>query len=947
MNINKIMKLVLILLLLSSSIPTLLPSEAYAYSIKTSKAIGQIKSNGNILEIIEPHLEKWGDQSVVSFKLKLTNNSNLDSNLARYSVKITTAQGVTLPSKLLDEKTKTIITPRSSTEVVYYGLIKGKATLPNMKFEITEWNIKYDNFKKKIGTLKIPASYQETTPLHIQKLANMNGIETLLHTGNVYWSKESKKDYITLDFNIYNQDDSTVTMPEYSYFLKTDSGSRYKLTISSDEQNVSIDSNENKQVKLYTAIPKGKIGQKMQLVIASEIKEDDKSIYAVEYVFNIDSPTNWQEIAVSKQLQESILLNDSSIQVDATEPLYVMRKNSQDSIAMKLHLKNENDTSVNLPTLTGFYVIGSKRYKVDFKVNDEKTKILPGETLNVELAGDVPKLQGTYSFKVILAEVLSSDEKSPVYYPVTAFHKDEQSTTGLNASNLKGVQYTKEDGTSLLIQLQTVNESKSGKKQLINGTYLIKNTSDLSYTLPTYATSLDIPSIGSYKGEILTNEQVELDPQATTTIKFSISVPSQLEIKTSYIQLKQKTFSSKEEFVIPIAQFSLNNLDEIKVSPSSVFDLKTEQGDYLGKVKGTYRLPMSDKDLLVTDVEITSSGEDSLTLPEFNAVYRVNKQTKLEAKIINANNVVSLNEDTLSYQIIAEVPYSSKIKQIDLYLQEAGDSEKDIGLQIDVSNILPIETYGKGKPYLIETTGNQSEVKFQQTVVYSSEDEDLIEIQMVQRNQDKRSTALGKLVAYLVTTDDIYYPLEIKSPDTRAAYQSKTLLSATSVLPKGVFNSNVKIIIGQAVSDNSLMTSSGSASAYIKAATFAIPDTVNTTNSTSNSDLHIGPYKLDIKRISANITSGVSVQYSVYADLSKGFEFNHVIDDYSVKIELVNEQGDTTDYVYNIGAKLSDNGIPLGESIKSFSSSSLMKYTKARIYVRLGEYESLLTTISI
>lgn len=943
MNSTKGIKIIFIIILLFSAMPISYFNIVHADSVKEMKIIGKVKSGNNTLEMIEPHLDRWGDQSIVSFKIRLTNAGKVDSNLARYSIKMITAEGVGVPTKLLDEKVQTIVTPKSFTEVTYYAVFKGKTTISNMKFEITEWNIKFQNFKKKIGVIKVPVSYQEITPVHTQKLANINGIESALSSENVYWSTGSKKDTITLDFNIENQDTSAVTLPEYNYFLKTRAGLRYELKMKSEEQPVSLDSSEKEQFKLYSQVPKGIVDSELQLMITRKIKDSDKPMYVTEYIFEIPKPVNWKNIKSSTSLQKEIILNQNPIELDASEPLYVLKGNLRDTIAMKVKLLNTTNTSINLPDLGAFYSIGDKQYKADFKVQEDKTKIVPDETLTAEITADVPKNKKNYNLKIILAEVISNDEKAPVYSPIIVFHKEQELTTGLNGTSLTGTQYINKDGTSILVQAQTVNEQKEGKKQFINGSYFIKNVGELSYKLPTYTTTLAIIGAGDFKGNILNTEQIELSPQESKIIKFSIAVPSQIDINNAYIQLKEVGFNSKEELTIPVAQFALNNLLEIKINESNWFDLKTEQGDYQAKINGTYRLPMNDKDLLVTDIDIKSLNDDSLALPKLKATYRVNKQTKLEGRIINLSNLASMNEDVLSYQIISEVPYSSKIKKIDLYIQEQGDNDKDTGLQIDVSHLSNIAFYEKNQPYKIETVGNQSEVNLKQTIVYPGENDDLIEIQMIQVNQDKRSHNLTKLVAYLATSDDVFYPLEIKNSDTNSGYQTKTVLSAKAVLPKGVFDSNVKLILGQAVSDDSIITTNNAPSGYVKAAMFSTPDIVSTNNSMNN--LRIGPYKLNITNITTNVTSGISVQHSVYADLTKAFDFNNSSNDYSLKIELSSNSNETIEQIYTLGAKSSDNTIPLGTSVKSFSSSSLLKYTKVKIYAIYGDYESLLTTM--
>ena len=169
------------------------------------------------------------------------------------------------------------------------------------------------------------------------------------------------------------------------------------------------------------------------------------------------------------------------------------------------------------------------------------------------------------------------------------------------------------------------------------------------------------------------------------------------------------------------------------------------------------------------------------------------------------------------------------------------------------------------------------------------------------------------------------------------------MLSAKAILPTGVFDSNVKLILGQVVSDDSIITTTNTPSGYVKAAMFSTPDIISTNNSMNN--LRIGPYKLNITNITTNVTSGISVQHSVYADLTKAFDFNNSSNDYSLKIELRSNSNETIEQIYTLGAKSSDNTIPLGTSVRSFSSSSLLKYTKVKIYAIYGDYESLLTTM--
>jgi hypothetical protein len=99
----------------------------------------------------------------------------------------------------------------------------------------------------------------------------------------------------------------------------------------------------------------------------------------------------------------------------------------------------------------------------------------------------------------------------------------------------------------------------------------------------------------------------------------------------------------------------------------------------------------------------------------------------------------------------------------------------------------------------------------------------MIEIELVQRNLNKRSTVSNPLTGYLETADGMYYPLEYESGSGAAIkYGGAAIQTLSGKVPKGTRPETLKLLLGVPVNGNGIAESGARAEAYVKPAIYSL-----------------------------------------------------------------------------------------------------------------------------
>lgn len=216
-------------------------------------------------------------------------------------------------------------------------------------------------------------------------------------------------------------------------------------------------------------------------------------------------------------------------------------------------------------------------------------------------------------------------------------------------------------------------------------------------------------------------------------------------------------------------------------------------------------------------------------------------------------------------------------------LGRSEDNQNSNVAQFAIPKADSLKSYREGDTYTLDITGGESEIQLYQVLVYPGPAEDMIEIELVQRNLNKRSTVSNPLTGYLGTADGMYYPLEYESGSGAAIkYGGAAIQTLSGKVPKGTRPETLKLLLGVPVNGNGIVESGARAEAYVKPAIYSLMEERKSGNN-GLANLNAGPYSLTLSNVAAKWTSTYSGAIEFNARLFRDTAF----DDFDGKHKIV------------------------------------------------------------
>lgn len=907
--------------------------------------IGKLAVGKSTLELIEPHLLQWNSsKAVVSFRIRLANTGNKVEEIMRYSVKIVTKEGVSISANLLDKESNTKVEPYSTAEYSFYANVSANTQLSELKFVFTEWNVAYANFSKEVGVLRVPASYQESVTEGHSKSTRFHQELVNLLPQSFYISEQSGSITCTLNLTVQNWGNSPLEFPEYTYFLQSESGSMFQMEQPSADS-ITLTSKGIRSIPLYAQLPKNSADQRFTLILMRKTGEEKNASYAVQYKFDLPEVMSWNTLPSAEGTGASVRFGERKLEFAVIDDLTVSSGEEENVLAIKVAVTNRSNAASVLPKLASYFEINGKRYEAEVSIKDSKNKLMPNDKLIAEIVAKVPTQTTARLTRVVLLETLAN-EATPVNRPLVAFdiglgQSDYSSKDALSLSSSK---HLIRNGQPIVVSIDTISELLKGKERTISGRIHIRNNGIKPMKLPAYRVGVAVKGMATYYGTVPQDSSHDVQPESTAVVNFEVKIPVNLGLEEALIRLEEASFSSNADVFSSVAVFRIAGSNDLRAKQEEWFTISTSNGDYKARVKATYRLPIEDKDIIVSDIELQGVGLHALPVPSLSGSYNLNQRTEIKADVVVMDNVISTSDQPLSYQVVGEIPYSSDIRKLSLRLQEEGDHSTGGGNTIDVSRISEVPSYTADQKYMTIATGHASEVTIQQVHTYIGAVDDRIEVQIIQQNKERRNPILNRLTGYLATPDMEYYPLELVPVISKVGYNGKVVLTGSVNVPKGTQTSALKLILGQAVTGSELTSSDGSTDAYVAPALYALPAELIRTETTLK-HIAISPYTLSVHAIQYKSDSEISGSYVMEMELQKVVEFDVDQSKPQLIVELTNDSESSISQTYNLNTgDASGQTIRLGKGEYAIRALDMQRFNKVNVYLASGEYRKLVAS---
>ncbi|CAG7649151.1 hypothetical protein PAESOLCIP111_05803 [Paenibacillus solanacearum] len=413
-------------------------------------------------------------------------------------------------------------------------------------------------------------------------------------------------------------------------------------------------------------------------------------------------------------------------------------------------------------------------------------------------------------------------------------------------------------GTRFQAKINRFARSKSEKAYSPFITLEIKNHGNTLLPMPQCEYFIRTPEGRMYPLETKNGKSGGINPNESGTLQLTGSVPSSVPPDGWELLMAQPV--PEQDFSMLVGDLRLPSVvsnDNGKLGQEYSFVGKS--GVYTAQLVGINRLPWEDQDVLSATVKLSNQGNELLPLPELDAYFVLDQSIKIDARLMQRDQVISLDAGgEVSVQIIGKIPYAFHYGQIKLVLQEKeSDSLTNDVLELWApSDPSAIPSVGAGSTYMRDTIGHRSRYAVHSVNTYKGASGDLFSAEFEVDNLEKRAVELPPFAARFLAGDGSVFPAQVSRIPGSLAPNGKARYHVWSMLPKGFPVDRMQLIVGEVVASiGDEPQTENPPYAYMNAVSFALPAENHEVNP-SLKQIGLFPYVLSLGNIGTSINSG-------------------------------------------------------------------------------------------
>ncbi|NHN30681.1 hypothetical protein [Paenibacillus agricola] len=617
---------------------------------------------------------------------------------------------------------------------------------------------------------------------------------------------------------------------------------------------------QQKQRQLYKGIPKGLLLLMAAAILLGPIPP---SVFAEGEIYQRD------ELDSTLQLEGLSLGSDSSIQLKSATIIQ-----SVEGRVLLFTMSVANGGSSKLSFLDYWIRVfdsGGAEYKADLLLQDKLKKEVPaGQRVDFSFYAPVndSTVLESLAYRVIrwdytsaeleqtLGEIQFPEAASALWVPTTATKTVQMSGMPVELEVVRWAETLVNGHTSPKLALRLLNKGKASIR-MVDYQYVLRTSSGAMYPLEI------VPD--SDKQSLQPDMAVELQLKAN-------ELPAPPEGHSWDLVVTQPlVLTADTKLQYPIAALRISTEPPVVPMLGGSVDYTNSNGTYTFHANQVDRLPWEDQDILTADVSLSHPYKEALPYPELIAYFELDGGVKVEAKVVPIDRAVGVPPTTsVHVKLVSKIPYTYPFASAKLVLKEqtSESASEDIAqFQLPPSRI-DLPTLAFGDSQRIVGAGRAASYAPREIHTFTDGVSNLFEVQVEVSNLEKRSNAIPKLVAFFKTADDSMYPTKIREIKQKLNPQGKALLSFSNKLPKDLDVTNMKLVIGESITDQRISGPDDKADAYMNVVQMELP-IEHTTVSPILKELVFYPYTISLSNINTWLDRKelrVNFQYKLVKD---------------------------------------------------------------------------------
>jgi hypothetical protein len=731
---------------------------------------------------------------------------------------------------------------------------------------------------------------QEKTVVHT--LANLNpikiGNKSTVRLTDVNILTQDEENILTYTLTITNGDGKTLDLLDYWSKVKTTSGTTYSTSLMTKDKSKKTLSAGSSTTLTYVA----KIGKNVTIsnLVFQVIKWDFNQANYESLKGQFKIPATYLTSTPSNQ-SKTLKMFDTPVKAKVNQ-FASFTSGDYNYVSVGLNLQNIGYNLFQDPKIK--FVIKTANgasYPMSADPTSSDYKIQPQDNKTLNLMAEIPK---SIKLTNLELQLIQEDETSKLNLPIATMQLPNATSQSLAVQpNIE--KFIALGSGKIAVKVSGATLLQSFDEHSLSIRFNFRNTTGTTVTIPKYQFQLQTKD--GYRLPITTQvpDNYVLEPLEEKTMNLSVSVPANVSAQNAQLFMNLPVASdSKDNFSYPAGIFALPEVQPLQNMIGQKQFIQTPNGILGVTLSSIQRLPWSDGDLVSAKITINNTGFKTILLPELSG------QVKLDSAILTSSTnfitsqsvgLLGPNTSTDVY-VVTKVPSYLSFSQLQIaLLEKLGENSTSEWVQFVNGGSLPeLPTIATGSTYSLETPGRNEELKVLRSFVYSGTSSNLVYTELEAQNKEDRQIDLSQFAGAFVGSEGQTYKASVSQIETSAGPGEKSIVALWAKVPKNISTSDMKLVVGEGITDNKMTPIKGEPTGYVNAAALELQLTTPSIK-TNLTNLDLFPYSLTVKNVRATLTGSTSV--NVVFDYNMTRNMDYAIGEFGHKylIELVDSSG--------------------------------------------------------
>jgi hypothetical protein len=564
---------------------------------------------------------------------------------------------------------------------------------------------------------------------------------------------------------------------------------------------------------------------------------------------------------------------------------FTLRVNNGDSTALSLldywyRLSNQSGTSFTLK-LAG--------------EDTKKNQVAPNSKTFVTLYANVG--ENTKLSDLIFTLIKFDFSTSNYERGIGKFMFPKNFTNEVKTTSYKALYFT---NTTLFSKVSGSSLSSSGDDHFVSVDFVYNNTGKRAITLSKYKYYIVTSAGIFYEAQSSLSGDLTMQPQTRQEFQLTATIPSSIKA-SGWKLVVMRDSGGDTSTMIPVGAYQLGMAGNSAEGPvSDTFKYSTSQGSYKFNLVQLVRQPWETQDVLSARIRIqNTSSSASAPLPDITGYFYLDNQLKVDFKTVATANQFGLSPNGyVDVDVYAKLPASYKFNSVKVVVNDKKDAQiaTKAGELSSSSFLSQIPTYAVDQVYNLPREGNNMNAMLNTVNIYDTTTSKVFDVQMTLTSQESRTVEPIHMVGVFVNDNGDIFPAQTSMADGKVNANNKALVHFRATVPQNYNTANLKLIVGEGVTDTKYTSGSAAADAYVGAVKYNLPQEQRLM--TVMKEIPFLPFKLTINKFTPQVFGNdleLTLDYNLNKDMS--YDVYPIDRKLILNIEGLN-QDDGTIYTY-------------------------------------------------